>query len=316
MRDSNAEPPRSMQRALAVLLRWLQAHDYRFTTVTPQTHAVVLARRPDAIAQNLRDVFGWSLPFEETLIDADILHELQAADLIEMRGERLKSRVRVSSLRDHLFAHSAHPTDSNDAVFFGPDSHRFIEFVAADLQRDPVRGALLDIGGGSGVGAILTAGLMRPDRVVVTDINPTALVFARANAEQAGVDIECLQADDVRGLPGDFDLIIANPPFIEDADRLAYRHGGGQLGAQAALDWTRQALDKLARGGRFLLYSGSAIVGGHDGLKAGLEALVARGPFTLAYRELDPDIFGEQLSEAAYAKVERIAAVGVRIDRL
>jgi len=305
-----------MQRALVVLLRWLKGQNYRFTTVTPETHARLLARQPNAIAKDLRDVFGWSLTFEPTLIDSRVLAELQSADLIEPNGARLRSRVRISTLRDRLFAHSAYPTNSDDAVFFGPDSHRFIDFVAADLERDPVRGALLDIGAGSGVGAILTAGLMRPQRVVLTDVNLTALTFARANAELAGVEIEGVHTGDARTVGGDFDLIIANPPFIEDADRLAYRHGGGQLGAQAALDWTSQALDKLVRSGRFLLYSGSAIVGGHDALKAGLEAIVAGRPFTLAYRELDPDIFGEQLSEPTYAGVERIAAIGARIDRL
>jgi SAM-dependent methyltransferase len=305
-----------MHRALFDLLSWLRLQNYRFVTVTPETQARVLARRPDAQARDLRDVFGWSLPFSPALLDPPILKALETAGLIAPDGDRLRAQVRVSSLRGGLFAHSAYPTTQADAVFFGPDSHRFVDFVAADLHRDPLQGALLDIGSGAGVGAILTAGLADWRRIVATDINPTALAFARANAEAAGVELEPQLTGDARAVEGDFNLIIANPPFIEDADQLAYRHGGGRIGAQATLDWTAQALDKLAPGGRFLLYSGSAVVGGRDGLKAGLEALTAERPFSLAYWELDPDIFGEQLTEPAYADVERIAAIGARIDRI
>jgi methylase of polypeptide subunit release factors len=316
MRDSNAEPTRSMHVALVDLLRWLDRQGYHFTTVTPDTQARVLARRPNAIAHDLRDIFGWSLPFRRGLLDPSSLALLQAAGLIVTAGEQFRCRIRVSSLRGRLFAHSAYPTDHADAVFFGPDSCRFTSFVTADLERDPIHGRLLDIGAGSGVGAITVASLVKAGRPVLTDINPSAFDFARANAEVAGLDIDCVLTGDAREAPGEFALIVANPPFIDDSQQLTYRHGGGRRGAQAALDWTDQALDKLAPGGRFLLYSGSAIVNGHDGLRDGLEALVADRPFALTYRELDPDIFGEQLSEPAYTDVERIAAVGARIDRL
>ncbi|MGH8462790.1 MAG: SAM-dependent methyltransferase, partial [Pseudomonas sp.] len=33
------------------------------------------------------------------------------------------------------------------------------------------------------------------------------------------------------------------------------------------------------------------------------------------YRELDPDVFGEQLSEPGYQQVERIAAVTLTVTR-
>jgi hypothetical protein len=33
----------------------------------------------------------------------------------------------------------------------------------------------------------------------------------------------------------------------------------------------------------------------------------------VTYEELDPDVFGEELEQAQYAQVERIAAVGLRV---
>jgi SAM-dependent methyltransferase len=315
MRESNAERRGSMQ-ALADLLQALQARDYAFVTVTPETHRRVLDHRPGAWAVDLRDVFGWSLPFEQGSLPPDIFHNLRAAGALEAVGGGFRSRLRVSSLHGRLFLHSAWPTDTDAAVFFGPDSYRFADFVRTDLTDQPIVGPILDIGTGSGVGGIVASRLAGDARVVLTDINPAALDLARANAAHAGLAVECLLASDARRVDGMFAVILANPPFIDDPQQLAYRHGGGRHGAQAALDWTAQALGKLTPGGRFLLYTGSAIVDGHDPVKAGLETLVRDQRFRLTYRELDPDIFGEQLAQPGYAGVERIAAVGARIECL
>ncbi len=82
-----------------------------------------------------------------------------------------------------------------------------------------------------------------------------------------------------------------------------------------SLDWTSAALGKLARNGRLLLYTGSAIVAGDDPFRRMVEESVRGGPFELRYRELDPDIFGGQLSAPGYGDVERIAAVALTVHR-
>ena len=63
--------------------------------------------------------------------------------------------------------------------------------------------------------------------------------------------------------------------------------------------------------------SGTAIVAGHDALRATLEQAMHAAGCTLRYRELDPDIFGEELDRPAYADagVERIAAIGAIATR-
>ena len=86
-------------------------------------------------------------------------------------------------------------------------------------------------------------------------------------------------------------------------------------GAALSLDWALAAAGRLAAGGRLLLYTGSAIVGGEDRLEAALRARLPALGCTLRYAELDPDIFGEQLDEPGYEDVERIAAVGAVIVR-
>ena len=53
--------------ALADLLVQLRRAGYAFVTPTPGTHARVVARAGKDVARNLRDIFGWSLPFDPAL---------------------------------------------------------------------------------------------------------------------------------------------------------------------------------------------------------------------------------------------------------
>ena len=55
------------------------------------------------------------------------------------------------------------------------------------------------------------------------------------------------------------------------------------------------------------------MVAGTDVLRKELVALCREAGASLAYEELDPDVFGSELDGAAYADVERIAAVGAVI---
>ena len=318
--DGKRRGPQWLRRAGAAALRLLQGLDalgYDFTPVTPETHKRVVARSDKAEARDLRDVFGWSLPFDEALLPADLGAALREAGLIEpAAGGRWKSMVRVSSVAGRLFLHSAFPTDRVDSVFLGPDTVRFADFLTRELERatKPVS-RIVDIGAGAGVGGIVAAGLVPEAVVELLDVNERALGFARVNAHHAAIEARTLVSDGVEATAPGFDLAVANPPFIVDEAGRAYRAGGGMHGAEISLQWALAAAEKLAPGGRLLLYTGSAIVGGRDALLEALaDALPDRG-CTLSYREIDPDIFGEELDKAAYRDVERIAAVGAVVTR-
>ncbi|WP_010543355.1 methyltransferase [Sphingomonas elodea] len=267
------------ESALRALIRFLKQRDYRFITPTPATQARVLARGDRQQAGDLRDVFGWSLPFDAGLLDPFLLDALGAAELIERAGTLLRSMVRVSTLGPDLLVHSAYPTDDQDAVFFGPDSYRFARFIAEELRRCPVRegATLVDIGTGAGAGAIAAAHCCPEIEIVMTDINPAALRLARVNAHMAGVAARFVEGGDLIGVPGALDLVLANPPYIIDPAGRAYRDGGALHGAGVALAMASEAVPRLAQGGRFLLYTGSAVVRGRDALIALVTAVIERG---------------------------------------
>lgn len=294
--------------ALHRLLTFLKLRGYRFITPTPATHARVLARPDRQRAADLRDIFGWSLLCPRDLLDASLLEALEIADLITTAGNLLRSKVRVSTLGPDLLVHSAYPTDDTHAVFFGPDSYRFARFIAEELRRCPQRerSTLVDIGAAHGCPKV---------DIVMTDINPAALRLARVNVQAAGVAARFVEGEGLSGVEGELDLVLANPPYIIDPAGRAYRDGGDLHGAGVSLAMAREAVPRLAAGGRFLLYTGSAIVGGGDRLHERLTQLAAAEGCRLRYEEIDPDVFGEELETAAYSDVERIALVTAVIER-
>ena len=300
---------------LVALGRALAESGYTFVTVSPETHRRVTDRAAAAghgTARSLRDVFGWSRPFEPALLPAPMLDLARAAGVIANDGPLLRATVRFSTLGSRLFVHSADPTLAADAVFFGPDTYRYCDLALDEIRRGGAVKCVVDVGCGSGAGGIVVS--PHAERVVLADINASALALARVNAALAGVPekVETVESDVLRGVVGPIDLVIANPPYMVDPGSRAYRNGGGSFGEELAVRIAREALERLEPGGRLVLYTGAAVV---DGVDTFLEAV--RGVCTAAgadwrYREIDPDVFGEEIEQNdAYARVERIAAVAL-----
>jgi len=299
---------------LVQLGRQLSEAGYQFTTPTPATHRLVNGRPSNQRARSMRDVFGWNRPFEPSVLPPEIFETARVAGACAPLGTGLwQALVRFSSLNDLLFAHSPFPTSSRDAVFFGPDSYRFVRAVeqyALSARR------IVDIGCGSGVGGIALASRgIGVAPVVLTDINPDALCLAGVNAQLASIEAELVQGDVLAQVSGCFDLVIANPPYLRDHAQRVYRDGGGEYGEQLAVRITREAIQRLStmQGGRLLLYTGTAIVNGRDTFFSAVHATLSRSGVEHCYDELDPDVFSEELERPAYADVERIAAVLLRV---
>ena len=303
--------------ALLALGECLQREGYRYSTVTPATHAKVNARNDNAWAKSLEGVFGWNRPFKASLLTRDIVALMQEAGVVATRGDTMRSLGRASTVGDVLFFHSAYPTDDANAVFFGPDSYRFVSAFQhfIDLSFKPVYRAI-DIGCGAGPGAI-TAALTLPEADVLgVDINRRALRLAKVNAILAGAhNARFLYSDVLDAVEGQFDLIMANPPYLNDAKQRAYRNGGGQFGTALSLAIVKSALRHLTPDGTLLLYTGAAIVEGVDTFRMEADAVLRDKGFRYDYREIDPDVFGEELIQPAYERVERIAAVVLTASR-
>ncbi|MBU1491734.1 MAG: class I SAM-dependent methyltransferase [Gammaproteobacteria bacterium] len=304
--------------ALLALGQALEERHYQFVTVTPLTHERLLARWGAAPAENLADIFGWSRAFARDTLDPALFELMQRADVLQAEGSLWRSRVRWSSLDDRLLVHSGFPTDSQSAVFFGPDSYRFVQAIDAHLKTDS-RPTLrvADIGCGAGPGALRVAQARPEAEVHALDINPLALAYTAVNARLAGAkQLQIQHSDLLQAVDGEFDLIIANPPYLLDPEQRAYRHGGGELGSGLAQAIIATALERLAPDGSLLLYTGVAMLATGDPFKQTFARLLEDQPFSWHYREVDPDVFGEELLQPAYADAQRIAAVVLTLNRL
>lgn len=124
-----------------------------------------------------------------------------------------------------------------------PETETLVEAALALPWRE-----VLDLGTGSGA-ILLSLLAARPGSAGLgTDISDAALDVARENAARIGVTAEFLRADWFEGIGRRFDLIVANPPYIAQAEmeglvpevRLwepvgALTDGGDGLGAYRAI---------------------------------------------------------------------------------
>jgi methylase of polypeptide subunit release factors len=306
--------------ALVELGRALRAARYRFTTVTPATHSRVKGRTDHVWARDLADIFGWSRPFRADALPADVLALMTRAGIAQPHRDGWRSTLRASTLDGALYFHSAYPTSEADAVFFGPDTYRFARALRGELAMlgaagRPVRRAV-DVGAGGGPGALTIARALPDAEVLALDINERAMHLCRVNAQLAGLsNVAVAYSNLLQDVPGDFDLIVSNPPYLLDKSERAYRHGGGELGAGLSLALVRQAIGRLAPGGSLLLYTGVVMVHNEDPFLRRIEPLLQDAGMNWHYEEIDPDVFGEELDTPAYAMADRIAAVWLKASK-
>ncbi len=306
--------------ALLDLGRALLAADYRFTTVTPATHSRVKARSGHVWANDLADIFGWSRPFHADALPADVLHLMHRAGIAQPHRDGWRSTLRASTLDGALYFHSAYPTNDSDAVFFGPDTYRFARALRTELAALAAAGRpvlrVADVGAGAGPGAATVAQHYPAAEVLALDINDAAMRLCGVNTTLAGLpNVTTSHSNLLTDVPGQFDLIVSNPPYLLDKSERSYRHGGGELGTGLALDLVRQAIVRLAPGGSLLLYTGVAMVGNQDPFLRAIAPLLADAGMQWTYEEIDPDVFGEELDTQAYAEADRIAAVWLKASK-
>lgn len=101
-----------------------------------------------------------------------------------------------------------------------PETEYLIEQVLDRVTPPPA--AILDLGTGSGAIALVLATRYQAATVTAVDRSPDALALARENAEVLGLAsrVSFIQSDWFSALPADarYQLIVANPPYLSDAE--------------------------------------------------------------------------------------------------
>ncbi len=146
--------------------------------------------------------------------------------VLEPELERLRPLVRRRGTREPLqhiigdleFSNIVLKTDRR-ALIPRPETEELIEHIVRELSEAPAR--IADLGTGSGAIALALATQFSGSRVTAVEISPEAAALASENANASGVGdrIEIVIGDWKSVLTGgEFDLIVANPPYLSAAE--------------------------------------------------------------------------------------------------
>ncbi|MCB0831688.1 MAG: peptide chain release factor N(5)-glutamine methyltransferase [Solirubrobacterales bacterium] len=131
-----------------------------------------------------------------------------------------------------------------------PETEMLVELA---LEVDP--GTVLEIGTGSGAIALAVADELPGSRVTATEVSDGAIEVAVANAARLGLgDRVGFELGSLPDGPGEFDLILANLPYVPDSDGLPPEVGqwepeGALFGGPDGTDVIAEVLTGFGRAG-------------------------------------------------------------------
>lgn len=191
---------------------------------------------------------------------------------LEILRDLTKRRSRGEPLQHLLgkveFCGLEFATDAR-ALIPRPETEELVMMLLARVW--PAEFSVLDLGCGSGVIGLSLAHHWQDKQVHITlaDISTDALLLARENMERLGLasaNLRWLQSDLCAGVEGRFDLIVANLPYVPDAEKAmvsrevahdpALALYGGSIGTEVIERLLSQSCDFLQTGGLLALEFG------------------------------------------------------------
>jgi release factor glutamine methyltransferase len=171
----------------------------------------------------LRHVLGW----ERGTLLARPAAELDAASQARFRGLVARRAARVPL--QHLLGSQAFWRHeflvTPDVLIPRPESELLVE-AALERLRGCVAPLIVDVGTGSGCIALSLAAALPRARVHATEVSHPALEVARENARRLGLTQRVVfhegdLLDPVSSLKGSVDLVVSNPPYVDEGAREA-----------------------------------------------------------------------------------------------
>lgn len=183
-----------------------------------------------------------------------------------------------------------------DVLIPRPETEALVDLALAWAHtRSLPSPRIVDVGTGSGAIAVTLALKLPHARVIGVDISWEALLIARVNAQRHGVAerLSLVLGDLLEALIGPFDAILANPPYVSEAELEALEVGrweprvaldGGPDGLDLVRRLLEQAPKRLAPGGLLALE-----IGADQGDRV---AALCRATFPHAEVAILPDLAG------------------------
>ena len=93
----------------------------------------------------------------------------------------------------------------------------YLPGIKPTRRKLPNNPRILDVGTGSGCIAVSLALELPEPYVTASDVSKGALKVAKKNAENLGAKIEFIESDLLNNISGDFDVIVANLPYVDES---------------------------------------------------------------------------------------------------
>ena len=164
------------------------------------------------------------LAFDETEIDEKVRLKLTA-----LLDRRLKGEPIAYILGEKEFW-SLPLNVSEGTLIPRPDTEILVEkalqIALEKLEENPSHFRILDLGTGTGAIALALASELSPIckkkniqlDVIGVDLMPEVVKLAQSNAEKNQLKVQFLQSRWFENVEGQFDIIVSNPPYIDETD--------------------------------------------------------------------------------------------------
>lgn len=148
--------------------------------------------------------------------------------------------IQLDTIISRLLTHEPLQYVLNEAWFCGfkfyvdknvliprPETEELVEWIITNCKFPIDTLSILDIGTGSGCIPVTLKRRLGRAEVSSCDVSPEALKIATQNAKTMNVDINLIQLDflsrEERNKLPSFDIIVSNPPYVPEKDKLQMR---------------------------------------------------------------------------------------------
>src|SRR5271168_2292375 len=160
----------------------------------------------------------------EAVITGSIDLSAETLEKFEALISRREKREPVAYIVGHREFYSL-DFEVTPAVLIPRPETEFVVTTALECLAGKANARVLDIGTGSGAIAIAIAANAPSARVTATDVSADALEVASRSARRHGVEgrikfrrADCFDVLDDGAALGTFDVIVSNPPYLDDAE--------------------------------------------------------------------------------------------------
>lgn len=162
----------------------------------------------------------------DTVIKPDFKIEEQKLSILKEALERLKKEVPIQYIIGKTEFYGLQFFVDKNTLIPRPETEELVEWVLKEIKSLKLdvkqQISILDIGTGSGCIPVSIAKNLSNANITAIDVSPKALNVANNNAKINNVAVNFIETDilKVEELPQKYDIIISNPPYVRELEKV------------------------------------------------------------------------------------------------